>query len=242
MPYIAVRKDKSLQSDVQLLIHYPLTEGGSPIARALVDHTIIEQDRVISEKLDCHLTGQFLYSISGLNRWPWRDVVACSLMNDTEASPYTEMGCFPIHEAEIVHMELTSEETPLNDVQFDRFKFDPKDFQVGGTMGCFGRMEREDRASLVIWAAQQHGTFKGEFNVLEVCKALWGQDFKWLDWNGMDEDHYKGGGRVLGRDTSYTNSSPVFIGLFERDGVQHWLVKPAFIDVCLQKVTRVYGS
>lgn len=239
MAYILVRKWEDFASEGNVLIHYDVDEpAGAGVSRMIADGDIrvAEAARDPSGGFNLHLTGQALYSVTGDNRWTWRSKYGCTFMGDTHASPFSETNCFPIIEACVP--VIPHDTKKVDELLFDRYTIDPKDFSTC-LMGCFGRKEREDIASIVLWAAQQAGTFAKEFWVKEVREALGWKPRTEMNWYGMDDTSYRGGAHSPFKDTTYTGHSPVYVRTFRNDADEEgFQPTESFINQLLLKANR----
>lgn len=226
MPYIAVRESQSSTSEVDIMIHYTL-EDGKVICQAIAD---VIMDGKVDDDFEMPFSGQFLYSITGLDRWAFRETVSCNFMNDETASPYVAMDCFPIVEAKIRPAPT------FDDMGFDCYTFDPANFQTRNLMGCFGSNEREIVASWLIRWAQKRGTWEGvwEYEALNT----------WYNDTGGWEKRHNFQFHYLNKDTWYSNSirrefreRPGHCVISQDDG-KTYTFTPVFVERCIRNVRR----
>lgn len=206
MNYFLVRSATSRDSDPLFFIKLPTTSVAHPGDGKVV-------------------TGQYIYSITGINVVPWRSTVACEIMDEATASPFIATECFPVVPFREVKHGL--------DDGFDPFTIDPLVFDVSkGMMGTFGSDERETSAWWLVRWAQLYGW--GEF-WWEEFNDWYNECGKWKDnhdfrfWH-LDQHEWKSS-RGEFRESSGICLQPI-------DDGKRYMYTHAFIWRCLWYVRR----
>ena len=172
------------------------------------------------------VTGQYIYSLTGLNVVPWRSTVACEIMDEAAASPFIVTECFPIAKLKIgIPHGL--------DDGFDPFTIDPHDFDISmGMMGTFGSNERETSAWWLVKWAQLYGWGEfgwKEFNDWYNDLGGWPKEHDFRFWH-LDQHEWKSSHGEF-RESSGICLQPINEG-------KQYMYTHAFIWRCLWYVNR----
>ena len=175
-----------------------------------------------------YVTGQFLYSITGLNAVPFREKVACEYMDEAAASAFTEIGGIPVFPLKPHITEGAG---------YDIFQFTPDQFSPKGVFNSFGSQEREVVAYWLIRWAQHRGTWEGQWEYDDLNR--WHNEVgAWDDWSDFrfwhldQETWYSARGEFRERAGKCIERS--------EEGVCHFT--PTFVERCVATVRRTWSS
>ena len=173
------------------------------------------------------VTGQWIYSTTGLNAVPWRNEVIYEFMDEAAASAFTEIGGIPAFPVAPHHTEGAG---------YDIFQFEPSQFDPKRVMGSFGSQEREVVAYWLIKWAQHRGTWDGKWEFNELSE--WYNDTgKWNDrhtmklWHLDDDTWYSARGEFRERAGKCIERT--------EDGICNFT--PVFVQRCLASVGRTWA-